>query len=144
MNRSSLYRRDAGFTLLEIMLVVMIIAVLAGSAIYFMGDNLGVAQRTRIDADLKSIKTQLMVYQAGNGFPPTTEQGLKALTIKPDSLPKPRSWQKLMESVPLDPYGNEYQYASPGVHNPDSYDLFSAGKDRKPGTADDFGNWESQ
>ncbi len=142
--KRTLHLRNAGFTLLEIMLVVMIIAVLAGSAIYFMGDNLGVAQKVRIDADIKSIKTQLMVYQASNGFPPTTEQGLKALTIKPESSPKPRSWQKLMDQVPLDPYGNEYQYISPGIHNPDTYDLFSAGKDRKPGTPDDMGNWESQ
>ena len=136
--------RSAGFTLLEIMLVVMIIAVLAGSAIFFMGDNLGVAQKVRVDADIKLMKVQMTTYQGLNGFLPTTEQGLKALTIKPESSPKPRAWQKLMEQVPLDPYGNEYQYVSPGVHNPDSYDLFSAGKDRKPGTPDDMGNWESQ
>lgn len=142
--KRSIRHRSAGFTLLEIMLVVMIIAVLAGSAIYFMGDNLGVAQKTRIDADIKSIKTQLMVYQATNGFTPTTEQGLKALAVKPESSPKPRSWQRLMDSVPLDPYGNEYQYASPGIHNPDGYDIFSAGKDRIPGTPDDFGNWEAK
>ncbi|MEO7319088.1 MAG: type II secretion system major pseudopilin GspG [Chthoniobacteraceae bacterium] len=139
-----LHLGSAGFTLLEIMLVVMIIAVLAGSAIFFMGDNLGVAQKVRVEADFRTIKTQLTTYQGLNGFLPTTEQGLKALTTKPESSPKPRSWQKLMEQVPLDPYGYEYQYVSPGVHNPDSYDIFSAGRDRKPGTPDDIGNWESQ
>ena len=140
----SLRHRSAGFTLLEIMLVVMIIAVLAGSAIYFMGDSFGVAQRTRVNADVKTIKTQLMVYEATNGFPPTTEQGLKALIAKPESSPKPRSWQKLMEQVPIDPYGMEYHYVQPGVHNAGSYDLFSSGKDRIVGTPDDMGNWESQ
>ena len=142
--KRSLHLRSAGFTLLEIMLVVMIIAVLAGSAIFFMGDNLGVAQKVRVEADFRTIKTQLTTYQGLNGFLPTTEQGLKALMTKPESSPKPRSWQKLMEQVPLDPYGYEYQYVSPGVHNPDSYDIFSAGRDRKPGTPDDIGNWESQ
>ena len=140
--KRSLHPRTAGFTLLEIMLVVMIIAVLAGSAIFFMGDNLGVAQNTRIDADIKTIKTSLMVYQASVGYLPTTEQGLKALTVQPQ--PKPRNWQKLMDQVPLDPYAKEYQYVQPGVHNPDSYDLFSAGKDHIPGTVDDKGNWETQ
>ncbi len=140
--KRTLHLRNAGFTLLEIMLVVMIIAVLAGSAIFFMGDNLGVAQRVRVDSDIKTIKTSMMVYQSSVGYLPTTEQGLKALTAQPQ--PKPRNWQKLMDQVPLDPYGKEYQYVQPGVHNPDGYDLFSAGKDHIPGTVDDMGNWETQ
>ncbi len=140
--KRSLHLRAAGFTLLEIMLVVMIIAVLAGSAIFFMGDNLGVAQKVRVDADLKTLKSSLMTYQGLVGYLPTTEQGLKALTAQPQ--PRPRNWQRLMEQIPLDPYGKEYQYMQPGTHNPDGYDLFSAGKDHIPGTVDDLGNWESQ
>ena len=142
--KRSLPPRSAGFTLLEIMIVVIIISVLAGTAIHFMGGNIDVAKRTAIQTDLQSIKTNLLVYETSSGSLPTTEQGLKALVVKPESSPKPRGWQKLMDKVPLDPYQMEYQYVRPGIHNPDSYDLFSAGKDQKPGTADDFGNWESQ
>ncbi len=142
--KRSLHLRSAGFTLLEIMLVVMIIALLAGSAIYFMGDNIGVAQDTRTDADINAIATQLLVYQSLNGFLPTTEQGLKALVTKSDTEPKPRSWKKLMDQVPQDAFKNDYQYVQPGVHNPNGYDLFSAGRDRRPGTADDKGNWKTE
>ncbi len=125
------------------MLVVMIIALLAGSAIYMMQGNIGVANDVRIKSDLLALKSPLTVY-AGNGFLPTTEQGLKALVTRPETSPKPRNWRKLMDSTPLDPYGEEYHYVQPGIHNPDSYDLFSSGKDRIAGTPDDMGNWESQ
>lgn len=140
--KRSLHLRTAGFTLLEIMLVVMIIALLAGSAIYMMGGNITVAKDGRVDTDIQTIKTQLMVYEAAVGHLPGTEQGLKALMAPPQ--PKPRNWKKLMDKMPMDPYGQEYHYVQPGVHNPDSYDLFSAGKDNIPNTADDRGNWDTQ
>ena len=124
------------------MLVVMIIALLAGSAIYFMRDNLSIAQKVRVDGDLKTIKTALATYEGLIGYLPTMEQGLKALTIQPQ--PKPRGWRKFTDKVLLDPYGNEYNYVQPGVHNPDGYDLFSAGKDRLTGTGDDLGNWDTE
>ena len=143
MNRS-IRLRSAGFTLLEIMLVVMIIAILAGTAIHFMGSNIDVAKRVAINTDLNAMKSVLMTYETLGGSAPTTQQGLKALVTKPEGSPKPRNWQKIMDKVPLDPFGNEYQYVNPGVHNPSGYDLFSAGKDRLPGTPDDIGNWESQ
>ena len=140
--KRSLHLRSAGFTLLEIMLVVMIIALLAGSAIYMMGGNIGVAKDGRVDTDIQTLKTQLMVYEASVGHAPSTEEGLKALMTPPS--PKPRNWKKLMDKMVLDPYGREYHYAQPGAHNPDSFDLFSAGKDGIVGTADDRGNWDSQ
>jgi general secretion pathway protein G len=130
------------FTLLEIMLVVMIIALLAGSAIYYMGPSCPVvAGKVRIEGDLKTLGISLMSYRASCGSFPTTEQGLKALTTAPQ--PTPRNWQKLMDKIPEDPFKKEYQYVQPGVHNPDSYDLFSSGKDYIPGTADDTGNWST-
>jgi general secretion pathway protein G len=133
----------AGFTLLEIMLVVMIIALLAGSAIYFLLPNLGVARSTRVQGDIKSIDTQLMIYNSLNGFYPSTAQGLKALVEKPDGEPRPRNWRNLMKEVPVDPWGMEYRYASPGVHNPNSYDIWSSGPDRIAGNTDDEGgNWK--
>ena len=132
----------AAFTLLEIMLVVIIIALLMGAAIWGMAGNLEDAQKTRVQADVNSLTTQLTIYQAQNGFLPSTEQGLKALMVKPDSEPKPRSWRPYMKSIPNDPWDSPYFYIQPGRHNPDSFDLFSAGKDRKPDTADDVGNWK--
>jgi general secretion pathway protein G len=139
--KRSLKNSRAAFTMIEIMLVVLIIVLLLGFAINKMGGSLDFARETRIKGDIQSLGTQLMVYQGTNGFFPSTEQGLKALVSKPESDPRPRSWRKLMAEVPQDPFGNEYQYQSPGTHNSDGYDLFSAGVDRKPGTADDIGNW---
>ena len=138
----SIRSNRAGFTLIEIMMVVMIIGLLAGVAAYNLGDNIGVAKDTKIRSDIQTIQTQLMVYESMNGFPPSTEQGLKALVQAPGSSPAPRNWRQLMKEVPLDPWGMEYQYASPGRHNTDSYDIFSAGKDRIPGNDDDQGNWK--
>ena len=134
-------RRSAGFTLLEIMLVVMIIALLAGAAIYNMGDTVGEAKKVRADADIKSIGTSLMMYSARNGFYPSSSQGLQALVVRPSDEPKPRNWSSLMKEVAPDPWGMEYQYVEPGTHNTGSYDLFSMGPDHKAGTDDDIGNW---
>jgi general secretion pathway protein G len=142
--KRSLRSLRAGFTLIEIMMVVMIIGLLAGVAAYTLGDNLGVAKDTKIKSDLQTIATQLMVYESMNGFPPSSEQGLKALVQQPSSSPAPRNWRQLLKEVPLDPWGMEYQYTAPGKRNPDGYDLFSAGKDRIPGTEDDMGNWRKQ
>ncbi len=142
--KRSLRSLRAGFTLIEIMMVVMIIGLLAVVAAYTLGDNLGVAKDTKIKSDLQTISTQLMVYESMNGFPPSSEQGLKALVQQPSSAPAPRNWRQLLKEVPLDPWGMEYQYTAPGKRNSDGYDLFSAGKDRIPGTEDDMGNWRKQ
>jgi len=135
-------KRD-GFTLLEIMLVVMIIAVLAASAVHFLGGNLGFAEDVRVKTDLENISTQLKMYQMMNGFLPTTDQGLNALVTRPDTDPKPTQWRQLMTKVPVDPWQDPYIYENPGKHNPDTFDLYSAGPDRKTGTPDDIGNWDS-
>jgi general secretion pathway protein G len=141
--KRSLRPSTAAFTLLEIMLVVMIIALLAGAAIFSMRGNLDVAKSVRVTADIKNIETQLMVYSTLNGFYPSTSQGLKALVEKPQGEPQPRSWRMLIPEVPVDPWGAEYRYASPGVHNTAKFDLFSSGPDRIPGNADDEGgNWK--
>ncbi|MCX6966778.1 MAG: type II secretion system major pseudopilin GspG [Verrucomicrobia bacterium] len=144
---SSLHRTlrlQGGFTLLEIMLVVVIISLLLGAAIYNMGGNVESARKVRVQADISSIKTQLKLYNGLNGFYPTTQQGLKALVTQPTSDPRPRHWNQSFEQVPLDPWGKEYQYLVPGKHNPNSFDLFSSGPDLQAGTADDLGNWEAE
>jgi len=124
------------------MLVVIIIALLGGAAVYYMGGNVGIAQETRVQSDLQSISTQLKLYQASNGFLPTTDQGLGALVEEPTTDPKPKRWRPLFEKLPEDPWGNPYYLVVPGKHNPNTFDVYSAGPDRKTGTADDLGNWE--
>jgi len=141
MKSLSLKQQNA-FTLLEIMLVVTIIAMILGAAMVAFKGKLEFAQGTRASADIQSISSSLLVYQAKNGFLPTTEQGLQALVTRPDTEPRPRQWTQQSESVPRDPWGNEYHYVRPGTHNPNGYDLFSAGPDGIPGNNDDIGNWE--
>lgn len=141
MKRSSLAR--AGFTLLEIMMVVLIIGLLITMAVKMTG-NLDVARETTVRAHLQSLKTALLMYEGSNGFAPSTEQGLKALVTKPTSEPQPRAWRPFLDQPILDPWQQEYFYQNPGTHNPKSYDLFSAGPDRKPNTPDDIGNWENK
>lgn len=137
-------RLQAGFTLLEIMIVVVIIVLLLGFAVTKMGGNIDVAKKVRTQADIQSLGTQLMLYQNLSGTLPSSEQGLKALVTRPSSDPRPRGWQQLLEEVPKDGWGHEFHYISPGVHNPNKYDLLSDGLDGKPGTEDDIGNWKQE
>jgi general secretion pathway protein G len=127
----------SAFTLLEIMIVVSIIVILLGLAISRIGNPTGFAKSTAVRADIQSIGTQLMQYEAMNGFYPTTEQGIEALVTRADSDPRPTRWYQLFKDVPKDPWGTPYIYRCPGVKNPDKYDLYSAGPDRLPDTADD-------
>ena len=126
------------FTLLEIMLVVTIIALLLGAAIFKLSGNIEISRATRVSADIQGINTQLKLYESMNGFAPTTEQGLQALVIQPQTDPKPTRWYQLYKEVPKDPWNVDYVYLNPGRKNPGSYDLYSAGPDRKPDTADDI------
>ena len=114
--------RQSAFTLLEIMLVVAIIGVLLAAAIYKMTPALGVAKETRTRADLQGIRTMLLSYNGTHGSYPDS---LSALV------------PRLMEELPKDAYGSPYVYRYPGQRNPTSYDLFSAGPDKIPDTADD-------
>jgi len=132
-------RRSSGFTLLEIMLVVGIIVIILGVAVSRLGNTTGVARDMRVQADLQAIATQLRLYESVNGFLPTTEQGLKALVSPPETEPRPTRWYQLFTELPKDPWQNDYIYISPGRKNPSGYDLYSAGPDRRPDTADD--NW---
>ncbi len=126
----------AAFTLLEIMLVVMIIALLAGSAIYLMRGSVDKAKTVRVMADVQNILTQVQLYETLNGGRlPTNEEGLGALV-------KPKRGRPLMDNIPTDPWGEEYRLRNPGTKSKLGYDVFSSGPDRKIGTEDDLGNWE--
>jgi general secretion pathway protein G len=128
---------QSAFTLLEIMIVVSIIVILLGLAINRIGNPTGFAKQTAVQADIQSIGTQLMQYEAMNGFYPSTEQGLSALVSQPESEPRPQRWYPFLTSLPKDPWGTPYIYRCPGIKHPEKYDLYSAGPDRQADTADD-------
>jgi general secretion pathway protein G len=130
-------RKQHGFTLLEIMLVVSIIVIILGVAISKLGNTTGIAKSMRVQADIQAIKTQLQLYESMNGFYPTSEQGLQALVTQPQNDPRPTRWYQLFKEMPKDPWGSDYIYRSPGLKNPGGYDLYSAGPDRQPDTSDD-------
>jgi general secretion pathway protein G len=132
-------RNNAAFTLLEIMLVVTIIALLLGAAIYKLGGNVEYSRHVRISSDIQGISTQLKLYESMNGFFPTTEQGLQALVVQPSTDPQPTRWYQLYKELPKDPWNNTYIYLNPGRKNPNGFDLYSAGPNRKDdnGTGDD-------
>lgn len=134
-----------GFTLLEIILVVSIIALLLGVAINKMGGAFDFGKEVRVKADLQALTTALKMYNAQNGFYPTSEQGLKALVVQPTTDPRPRQWRLAFENgkLPRDPWDCEYGYACPGKHNPRGFDIYSYGPDRQANTADDIGNWDA-
>jgi general secretion pathway protein G len=130
-------RKQHGFTLLEIMLVVSIIVIILGVAISKLGNTTGIAKSMRVQADIQAIKTQLQLYESMNGFYPSTEQGLQALVTQPQNDPRPTRWYQLFRELPKDPWGSNYIYRNPGMKNSGGYDLYSAGPDRQPDTADD-------
>src|SRR5205809_4405138 len=96
---------QSGFTLLEIMIVVSIIVILLGLAISKMGNPTAFAKTTAVRAVVQSIGTQLMQYEAMNGFYPTSEQGLKALDAQPECEPRPNRWYPFFNELPKDPWG---------------------------------------
>ncbi len=137
MKISSPRRNRAGYTLFEIMLVLGIITVILGSAIYMMSGNLDAAKLQRTDGDFQTIESSLRLYEMSNRAFPTTAQGLEALVTKPTSEPMPRRWSNIMTAVPKDPWQNDYGYVYPGKRNPASFDIYSFGPDKVEGTDDD-------
>ena len=130
-------RKQQGFTLLEIMLVVSIIVIILGVAISKLGNTTAIAKTMRVQADLQAIKTQLQLYESMNGFYPSSEQGLQALVTQPSNDPHPTRWYQLFRELPKDPWGSDYIYRNPGQKNSGGYDLYSAGPDRQADTGDD-------
>jgi general secretion pathway protein G len=142
--RRRLPRSRSGFTLLEIMLVVTIIALLLGAGIYYMTGSAEYAREVRIRGDFQTMTTQLRLYQSMNGFLPSSQQGLGAMVNRPESEPRPRQWRQLLKQVPLDPWQSEYGYVQPGRKSKEGFDLFSKGPDRVADTPDDIGNWSEE
>lgn len=131
---------EKGFTLIELMLVVIIIGALSAMVLPRMVGRSEQARVSATRADIKAnIATALKLYELDNGVFPTTDEGLEALLSKPSSA---LNWNgPYLESKPIDSWGRQYQYKSPGTHRAQDYDLFSLGKDGKEGN-DDITNWE--
>lgn len=140
-------RRQGGFTLIEIMVVVVIIGVLGALVVPQFMNRPDQAKVTAARSDLKAIATALEMYRLDNFVYPTTQQGLAALVNKPAGRPEPRQWnpQGYLRTLPVDPWATPYQYQQPGTRSHEGYDLFSLGADGVPGgegLASDIGNWQ--
>ena len=129
-----------GFTLIELMLVVIIIGALVAMVMPRLAGRSEQAKAGAAKADISAnIATGLKLYELDNGKFPTTEEGLAALLTKPSSA---ANWNgPYIEKKPIDPWGREYQYKSPGLHRTYDYDLSSVGRDGQE-SADDVKNWE--
>lgn len=134
-------RRQSGFTLLEIMVVIVILGVLASMVVPNILGNKEQADRQKSVSDIVALENALDMYKLENNFYPSTQQGLQALVNKPSGAPQPKSYREsgYIRRLPSDPWGNEYLMLSPGEHG--AIDIFSAGPDGQPGTDDDVGNW---
>jgi len=130
------FKNKSGFTLIEIMVVVVILGILATFLVPKIINRPDEARITKVRNDIKAIESALKLYKIDNGFYPTTEQGLMALIEEPDIEPIPRNWKKggylNSEEPPKDAWGNEYIYRSPGSEERD-YEIISYGADGKEG-----------
>jgi len=136
--RGSLSTKNKGFTLLEVMVVVVIIAIMAAAIGPSLLGNIEKASISRAETDIKSISSMLELYKAENYAYPTTDQGLEALVARPSGDPAPKNWRQYMKKTPVDPWKNPYKYLSPGSRG--DIDIYSFGPDGIQ-SEDDVGNW---
>ncbi|WP_196221462.1 type II secretion system major pseudopilin GspG [Sansalvadorimonas verongulae] len=147
LKRNGMPARQGGFTLIEIMVVVVILGVLAAIVVPNIMSRPDQAKVTVANADVKAVASALEMYRLDNGFYPSTDQGLDALVHEPSGSPEPRNWNPdgYLKKIPQDPWGNPYQYEQPGTRNTNSYDLYSLGADGRVGGEGfnaDIGNWD--
>ena len=140
-------RRENGFTLIELMVVVIILGILAGLVVPRIMERPGEAKQTKAKLQIQSLETALKLYKLDSGRYPDTEQGLEALVQIPESGVIPNKWREggYLEKgrLPLDPWGNAFVYLSPGAHG--DYDIISYGADGVPGGESedkDINSWE--
>lgn len=127
-----------GFTLVEIVIVLGIIALLAAFVIPKAGGAKDSARIQAADIQMKNLISNFEAFRLNAGFYPTTSQGFDALISKPSGSPQPRRWTQQIPSVPADPWGTAYDYRFPGKKNPSEPEIICAGKDRQMGTDDDM------
>jgi general secretion pathway protein G len=132
-----------GFTLIEVMVVVVILSILASIIVPRILKRPEEARIVAAKQDILSIQNALSLYKLDNGFYPTTSQGIKALVNKPSSSPTPQNWAAggYLKKIPVDPWGNHYRYMHPGKHG--SVDIWSNGPPSDSGKKTVIGNWDS-
>lgn len=143
MNKIKLYTAR-GFTLIEIMVVVVILGILAAIIVPRIVSRPDEARVVKAKQDVLAIESALDLYKLDNGFFPSTDQGLQALVTKPSSDPIPGNWRAYLKSLPMDPWNRPYQYLNPGQHG--TVDVFTYGADGKPGGTGinaEVGNWNA-
>lgn len=138
-------QRSRGFTLIEIMVVVVILGILASVIVPKIMDNPDKARVAKAKQDIRVLESSLNLYKLDNYSYPTTQQGLEALVTQPQGEPAPKNYKPggYIQKLPKDPWGNPYQYLQPGTKG--EVDIFSLGADNKPGgegVAADIGNWD--
>ncbi|MDG6773662.1 type II secretion system major pseudopilin GspG [Thiomicrorhabdus sp. ZW0627] len=137
--------KQSGFTLIELMVVVVILAVLAAFVAPKLMDRPDEARIVKAKQDISSISSALKLYKLDNYVYPTTDQGIEALVKQPTTEPQPKHWKQYLEQMPMDPWGNPYLYLSPGEHG--DFDLFTYGADGQDGGEGvnaTIGNWNIQ
>jgi len=142
---STSLRRASGFTLIEILVVIVILGILAALIVPRVMDRPDQARATAARADIATIMQALKLYKLDNGMYPSSDQGLAALVKKPERGDIPRNWKSggYLERLPKDPWDFDYQYLNPGIRG--EVDVFSFGADRKPGGEGfdaDIGSWQ--
>jgi len=136
--------RSAGFTLIEVMVVIVILGILAAVVVPRIMDNPDKARVVKAKQDIRALEGALNLYKLDNFQYPSTDQGLEALASKPSGNPEPRNWKDggYVDRLPKDPWGNDYQYLNPGVHgNVDIYTLGADNAEGGEGPNGDIGNW---
>ncbi len=127
-----------GFSLLEMVIVLGIIALILGAAISFSGGITGAARDKAAEAKIREFSAKLEAYRMVAGMYPTEQQGLDALVEKPTSAPEPRRWKQQFRRLPKDPWGDEYVYKYPGSKDQRTFEIICLGEDGELNTDDDI------
>jgi len=144
MLKTQMNKKASGFTLIEIMVVIVILGILAAVVVPRIMDNPDKARIVKAKQDIRAMEGALELYRLDNFNYPSTDQGLEALVSEPSGSPEAKNWKSggYLKRLPTDPWGNDYQYLSPGVNG--TVDIFTYGADGEEGGEEggaDIGNW---
>lgn len=138
-------QKQSGFSLIEIMVVVVILGILASIVVPKIISRPDEARTVKAKQDVLAIQNALDLYKLDNGVYPSTDQGLVALVAKPETNPIPADWKQYLKALPKDPWGREYLYLNPGQHS--EVDVFTLGADGQEGGEGinaEIGNWDAR